>query len=1434
VKKGKMKVEKKAKGKAILGIAMAAIMLASVLAATVLMGSAVSKGNEYNYIGNQTIPVQKVLIGQDLQFNKTEPNNNFTAPPVVYRLVSGDIMNVYSTDSNYRIYNVNWPTTGSYYVNYVDATTYDAQLSVEDAHIPLKLKVGTTEVTTIAVGTTLTLDNNGINLFPQDRVDLVVISPDGQIKYDVINNQRFTNISVSDLINWYGNGGLKTTGWKVGDYTFQIKTRPNYACGLDANSGAPVGLKITKCKIEIEASKINPWINETIILTVRALPLHNITIGTSDTLNTVFEGGKYDYSGPDTGGPIEDVMNEDGINYYAVHFTDAGWYTIWLKDDEGKIMNTIDITVPEPERLELEVENENKIRVNFSTDLLDDDRVDLKIINPEGDVLSSNPANPSQVFYNITVQTVKDMLINTSGWDSGTHTTWVETNKSHIPGLGVHSNPGVFEIGEDGIRLVPTAFFFDYEPPFHEEDGGVLTIGDDMLLYGTATGGSTIDIAMASLKGGVKTVTFDVPFTVVIGEKVNIKGTANAGATVDVWVDDNLYPELNDIVIEDDGTFSKEVTTTEVGMTIPGLVRLKAWIDCDKNPGDELPTTSADGDTAIWLTGPGITVNLSTNTVQPGGTFTINGTATGADHVDIITISPKGGGGDELYEKSYPEVPGITTETVPVENNSFSKIINVSECANAGKYVIWVSVPGVDGRYGYGSTAENASELIKHIIDVYCGGDADGLRSKTQDQILCILEDATIFRAGSDDLAYITELTVGNNYTRIVKVDIPIQESGSFIDILLTDNLTPGFNEIEAFIDTPFALGENVTDIENNGSSRIFLKSKESAVSLYGGTVIIGNDLTIYGTATGGTSVDIAIEEEIVAIDVPIGGEGEFEVTLPTPATPHTDTEGLKKIKAFIDTAFTVGENISEVASSGDSNVFLVEGVGAGEIGVYAEENEIIELHHVRIVVVGTAGHNITVDSSDHTHTIFLAGVEDTPPYAYSLPFNHIIDEDGVRTYVVEFNYTGTYTITVTDADTGNNDSVDISVSEIGVTFDMPTTVVIGQRLTIKGAADAGTKVDIAVEDYVYTQLNDLELDENKEFSEEIDTSTAGIPPFTTPGSVKLKAYIDRSLGPGAISPYEPKEDGSTTVLMLAPNLTAWLSTDEISQGGRFRISGYAPGSKVVDLIAISPNGGNGTGLSGEPPLEAPNATGITNTKLPVFEGNRGFSMIMDVCNNADTGDHVIFVLNPGINRTYDGVYTGDLLEGIIQKYCNGNPEMLASFTQEEFVNIIRNATVNASGSDDLIWVGYIKVEALEIFDTGRPENPYPSIFGTHNGTITPFYNINVSKMYTYSCPGTGGHTEYVAFYNATTREEIANGSWNGYQGAGDYHRIEFDSPFVLQAKVTYNYTIKTGSYPQIIHAESKDVIGGIINCTKFVDANGKEYNNWIPAIRLE
>jgi len=63
---------------------------------------------------------------------------------------------------------------------------------------------------------------------------------------------------------------------------------------------------------------------------------------------------------------------------------------------------------------------------------------------------------------------------------------------------------------------------------------------------------------------------------------------------------------------------------------------------------------------------------------------------------------------------------------------------------------------------------------------------------------------------------------------------------------------------------------------------------------------------------------------------------------------------------------------------------------------------------------------------------------------------------------------------------------------------------------------------------------------------------------------------------------------------------------------------------------------------------------------------------------------------------------------------------------------------------------------------------------------------------------------------------------------------LSFGEAFVLKANVTYNYTIRTGSYPQIHHTDRLEVDKGVITCSKFMDANGERYEDWIPAIRLE
>jgi len=140
-------------------------------------------------------------------------------------------------------------------------------------------------------------------------------------------------------------------------------------------------------------------------------------------------------------------------------------------------------------------------------------------------------------------------------------------------------------------------------------------------------------------------------------------------------------------------------------------------------------------------------------------------------------------------------------------------------------------------------------------------------------------------------------------------------------------------------------------------------------------------------------------------------------------------------------------------------------------------------------------------------------------------------------------------------------------------------------------------------------------------------------------------------------------------------------------------------------------------------------------------------------------------------------------------------------------------------------WLPLVKAEE-PIFDTG--EGSYPSISGTFTGTITPSRNLTVSTLYTYSCTGTGGHTKSFNLYENDTLR--ATGVWSGYQG--DWHNITFSEVTLLKDH-EYRYVIVTGSYPQIIHAESKDVTGGTITFEEFVDVNGKQHEGWIPAIRL-
>lgn len=143
-----------------------------------------------------------------------------------------------------------------------------------------------------------------------------------------------------------------------------------------------------------------------------------------------------------------------------------------------------------------------------------------------------------------------------------------------------------------------------------------------------------------------------------------------------------------------------------------------------------------------------------------------------------------------------------------------------------------------------------------------------------------------------------------------------------------------------------------------------------------------------------------------------------------------------------------------------------------------------------------------------------------------------------------------------------------------------------------------------------------------------------------------------------------------------------------------------------------------------------------------------------------------------------------------------------------------------------VVTVGFQLQPSLITFDT--EEGTYPSIAGTHKGLITPSSNIEIDTLYTYPCSGTGGHTKYIRIWNSTF-ETTAH--WNGYNS--NWSEIVFNKSFILVKDSTYNYTIVTGSYPQIIHEKEIVISGGKITCGEFVDTNGKIYNDWISCIKL-
>jgi hypothetical protein len=738
------------KGKAIIGISMAAIMVVSMLAVMVGSVAAYSNGKEYNIIEVKYAPPQKVLTGQNLQFNSP----GWTPSTVsISQAVGGYVEKTYLPDSitatTARYNDVSWEPAGSYYVNVVldNATnkvkSWDAQLSVEKPNMPLNLKVGTKKVSSLAVGTMLIIDTGGMNLFPEDIVDLVVVGPNGQIKRDEVNNQKFAGITVADLEAKFGcpdgdydnpDTTVDTSGWTIGAYTFKVKTKSENACGLEAES-AVKDLKIIKGTISIEAETTSTVELDTLKLTVTGVSGDPISVNATPlSKNVIFKEGIDDTpTGANFHGNwFTDTIDADGIRKYAVEFNDTGTYTI-------------------------------KVTVTGGDRAGDSDTADITVLEKE--------------------------------------------------------------------------------------------------------------------------VTFDLPDEVVIGDKITIKGTATSGTYVSVYIDDTLYKKLVNIVIEDN-EFSQEVKTTDVGMDVPGSVRLKAWIDCDKAAGEDRPTRSPDGEDAILLSKPTLSAELSVPSVALEDDFKVEGTARGQTEVTILCVPPKGGGGKSLLDKGDK---GLSPRkaSVSTTDDTYSKKMTVQEDATAGYYDIYVMCAGMDGEWGMTGqeSLEAALNQKFHIPSLTTGI----INTKTQTEIEDILE-ALVTTAGADDLMEKMRLKVETAY---VKLD-PVADvtAGEPLVVDGTSNRQQGY-VIVVTCKGPVELAPKTVKVENDTFGCVF----DTTGALTGEYIVKADDgdghvdeAEVFITGAGVAEIVEEVEEvveEITATPAPTLAPTPAPTAAPTPeATP--------------------------------------------------------------------------------------------------------------------------------------------------------------------------------------------------------------------------------------------------------------------------------------------------------------------------------------------------------------------------------------------------------------------------------------------------------------------------------------------------------------------------------------------------------------------
>jgi PGF-CTERM protein len=236
-------------------------------------------------------------------------------------------------------------------------------------------------------------------------------------------------------------------------------------------------------------------------------------------------------------------------------------------------------------------------------------------------------------------------------------------------------------------------------------------------------------------------VTFNIPATAIIGEDVTIIGTVSAGDDVDILIEDGDDGKWDDETLDENDEFEVTWDTDEL---MTGTYTIDVYIDCDLDAEDDpngVAELDEDGRTTLRLVEPGLTAEQLRNVVAEDDDYTIEGTASGVDDVDILLAGPKGyTSGGKTVEN------GLYIISTSVTDNEFSEDIKMPDGLDTGTWVAAVLFPGRDGVYGDLFDGDGDPIRAGNLADANLN-----LNGKTQSQLIAILQDRTLDVAGSDD-----------------------------------------------------------------------------------------------------------------------------------------------------------------------------------------------------------------------------------------------------------------------------------------------------------------------------------------------------------------------------------------------------------------------------------------------------------------------------------------------------------------------------------------------------------------------------------------------------------------------------------------------------------------------------------------------------------